>query len=121
MGGAADSEGFELDHLGDRLGQLFVEAGAFAEKIAGADPELFVRRIIKTRTYLTHRGYRHPLVLDGSARFWHGQALAWVVRALLLGELGFAAEEVASRIERTPRFQAFQAGMKEEAADGPAP
>jgi hypothetical protein len=45
--------------------------------------------------------------------FWHGEALAWLVRSLLLRDLGFSPDEVAERIRRTPRFQGFKKGLKD--------
>jgi ApeA N-terminal domain 1 len=44
------------------------------------DKETFVRRIVKTRNHLTHLGDDLEHVLTNPARYWHGQALAWLVR-----------------------------------------
>lgn len=100
--------------LRGRLEQLLAAAGDIGNEIADPDPDLFLRRTVKTRNYLTHHGERHPLVIDRAAvLFWHGEALAWLVRSLLLRDLGFSQDEMAERIRRTPRFQGFKKGLKD--------
>ncbi len=103
-------------HLTKRLEQLLVAADSMGELISVPDRETFLKRTVKTRNYLTHHGEKHPLVLSGlSDLFWHGEALAWLLRVLLMGQLGFSEEEIAKRVGRTPRFQGFRKGMDETA------
>lgn len=103
-------------HLTERLEQLLEGAGSMGELIAVPDRETLLKRIVKTRNYLTHHGEKHSLVLSSlSDLFWHGQALAWLLRIRLMGQLGFSEEEIAKRVRRTPRFQGFRKGMEETA------
>jgi len=99
--------------LADRVAGVIDRLGDLGREIVGDDVDGFVRRIVQTRNYLTHRDEKKSAVLDEPARYWHGQALDWLLRASLLLDLGFGDEESASRIRRTSRYQWFRSQLLE--------
>lgn len=99
--------------LRDRLGQLIEAVGSLAPELDGGDAGSFVGRIVDTRNYLTHRMERRGEVLDGERRYWHWQALAWLVRAHLLLELGYTLEQATSLVQQNLVFQQFRARFAE--------
>ncbi len=105
--------------LRDRLDQLIDALGGLGPELVGGDADQFVGRIVDTRNYLTHRVERRGEVLEGERRYWHWQALAWLVRTHLLLELGYTLEETASLVQQNQVFQQYRAGFaKAEAAQG---
>jgi hypothetical protein len=103
--------------LAERLHGLVGQLDELGHEISGDDEELFVRRIKDTRNYLTHRDRRRDTVLEGAERYWHGQAVLWVLRALLLQELGFSGDETARTLRDTPRFQSFTRSIRNQSED----
>ncbi len=97
--------------LSQRLRGMIARLGALGNEIAGRDEDKFVRRVVQTRNYLTHRTEMSPEVLGEPARYWHGQALEWLLRGSLLLDLGFDANDVASRIQRNPRYTWFRSQL----------
>lgn len=103
----------------DRLGQLIDAVGDLGPELVGGNRDSFVGRIVDTRNYLTHRVGRRGEVLDGERRYWHWQALAWLVRAHLLLELGFTLEEAAALVRANLVFQQYRSRFAQaEAAHG---
>jgi hypothetical protein len=82
------------------------------------DKETFVRRIVKTRNHLTHLGDDLEHVLTNPARYWHGQALAGLVRISLLRELGLKQEDVLARVRQNLQFAGFLQRMQESLPAG---
>lgn len=92
-------------HLSDRLSQLVDGLGILKMPLTANDPGTFVRRVVKTRNFLTHRDKEHLQVLDGGDRYWHGQALEWIVRTWLLYEMGFGKIEGRERVANNLRYR----------------
>lgn len=99
--------------LRDRLGQLIDAAGDLGQALVGGQGDSFVGRIVDTRNYLTHRVERRSEVLEGERRYWHWQALAWLVRAHMLLELGYSLEQAASLVRENLVFQHHRARFAE--------
>jgi hypothetical protein len=98
--------------LGERIEGLISPLGNLGIEIAGGDSGRFVRRIVDTRNFLTHQDERKPNVLEVPDRYWHGQALVWLIRAWLLEELGMPGGEVAQSLKRNSRFGEFVEEMR---------
>jgi hypothetical protein len=99
--------------LADRVSGLIEQNGALGLEVALPDKETFVRRIVKTRNHLTHRVGDTESVLVEPARSWHAEALAWLVRASLLRDLGFDASDVERRVRQNLRFGGFLERLRE--------
>lgn len=98
--------------LAERVAGVIGRLGDLGREIVGDDEETFVRRVVQTRNDLTHRDQRGAWVLEEPARYWHGQALDWLLRASLLVDLGFSSEEVGSRIRRNTRYDWFRSQLR---------
>lgn len=99
--------------LSDRLTRLVHELGDVGQEIVNGDTARFVARVVNTRNSHAHRRDRRGNVLDGESHYWHWQALAWLVRAHLLGELGFTPQQVTSLVRENRSFQQFKIRFKE--------
>jgi hypothetical protein len=102
--------------LRDRLSQLIDAVGSLGPELVGEDAGTFVGRIVETRNYLTHRVERRGEILEGERRYWHWQALTWLVRAHLLLDLGYKLEQVASLVQENLVFQQYRARFAEAEA-----
>jgi hypothetical protein len=94
--------------LAERLDDLLARLGQLGHRISGGDEDLFVKRVKDTRNYLTHRDRKKDTVLEGSDRYWHGQAVLWILRTLLLQELGLSVAQIAGILGENIRFQWFE-------------
>lgn len=88
-------------HLRERLREVIGQLGEMGTRLAGEDVEDFIGRVVATRNFLTHRDVERqsPKVLESPARFWHGQALAWMLRLNLLLELEWDMEALSQRLK----------------------
>ena len=99
----------------ERLDELLERAGDIGTEVLDASPE-FVRRIVKTRNFLTHQDDDKD-VLGDNARHWHGEALRWINTAVLMLELGFDATRVAQLVRRNLSYSPQMNRLRESAAD----
>ena len=90
--------------LNDRL-QSLVDQTPLGAEIVERCPD-FVASIVRTRNYLTHRS-RKIRVLEGPARYFHGEALRWLIRVTLMAELGFTPAAAAEAFRQVDRFDAL--------------
>jgi hypothetical protein len=103
--------------LAERLEDLLARLGELGQQISGGDEGLFVKRVKDTRNYLTHRDRHKDTVLEGSDRYWHGQAVLWILRALLLQDLGLSVDQIASILKENTSFQWFEESIRQSPAD----
>lgn len=103
--------------LAERLEDLLARLGELGQQISGGDEGLFVKRVKDTRNYLTHRDRHKDTVLEGSDRYWHGQAVLWILRALLLQELGLSVDQIAGILKENTSFQWFEESIRQSPAD----
>jgi hypothetical protein len=103
--------------LRERLSWLVDRAGELRQPVTGGEPDQFVARVADTRNYLTHLGKMKRTVLGDEARYWHGQALGWLLRFFLMAKLGFTDEESIQAIKRNQRFIGFSRNLAESVAD----
>lgn len=94
-------------HLSDRLSEVVAGLGELKGPLTNNDPERFVRRVVKTRNYLTHRDLQHDEVLDLVGQHWYGQALGWMVRTWLLDELGLGKKAARRRVAGNLQYRAI--------------
>jgi hypothetical protein len=93
--------------LGRKIEDLVAATGTVGEAVRAADPD-FAATTAAARTGVSHGGATGAL--DSVGRFWYGQVLTWIVRAMLLMELLGDPDEAQRRVvERTP----FQRSLKE--------
>jgi hypothetical protein len=102
--------------LRERLSWLVARTGELREVVTGGEPDQFVARVADTRNHLTHLGNGKNTVLEGEARYWHGQALGWLLRFFLLVKLGFTEQEAIEAIRENQRFIGFSRKLAESVA-----
>ena len=82
--------------------------------LAGGHQDRFVAEIEEVRNGYAHgRHSQSRLRTDSGARHWAAEAVKWLIRTALLGELGFTESEVARRVTKHPGF-VFVGGKVQE-------
>lgn len=73
--------------------------------LAGEHQDRFVQEIDELRNGYAHGRYSQSrLRADSGARHWAAEAVKWLIRTAILGELGFTDAEVARRVTKHPDF-----------------
>lgn len=80
---------------------LVQSAGDVGAELLATAPN-FARTASDLRVGVSHGGVD---TADPLVRYWHGQALLWVVRTRLLNEIGVPLEVLAARARATPAFK----------------
>jgi hypothetical protein len=93
--------------LRERMEWLVQQTGELRRAITANQPAEFLTRLVDTRNYLTHLGVKKKTVLEGEARYWSSQALAWLLRFALLTRLGFSKREAAEVLRANQPFLWF--------------
>lgn len=88
--------------LRQKILDLAGRAGQVGDALLGADPQ-FPRNVARMRSRVSHGGARSGVKLE--ARYWYMQALRWLVRTLLLGELIDNSDQAASLVANRQSFK----------------
>lgn len=99
--------------LHERLSELVAASGSVGTAILTAAPE-FAQNLVRLRTGAAHGGAA-PTTLSHVERYWHEQALKWVIRTQLIGEL---IEESAQIQQRVTERESFKFAMRRLADPG---
>jgi hypothetical protein len=89
--------------LADLMKELVESTGAIGSAILAKVPD-FHKEAASARTRVSHPGANRGRALSTEQRYWHGEALLWVVRASLLAELGVDSCEISRRVQSRGGF-----------------
>ncbi len=81
--------------LAQQIHDLVASTGEIGKRVLDASPD-FGRITAAARTGVSHG--RAQNAMDAAARFWHGDALRWIVRSRVLMDLGLDLAEVEHRV-----------------------
>jgi ApeA N-terminal domain 1 len=81
--------------LAQQIHDLVASTGEIGKRVLDASPD-FGRITASARTGVSHG--RAQKAMDASGRFWHGDALRWIVRSRVLMDLGLDLAEVEHRV-----------------------
>lgn len=90
-----------------RILELVTHMGEVGDVLAGGKKERFASAVIQTRNLIVHPQSTpgaHAL-LDAEGRFWHSEALLWLLRGLIFTSLGLTVQKVMAGFERSGRYQ----------------
>jgi hypothetical protein len=98
---------FNRAPLWKRMLDVFTETGDVGHQLLGEHAQLFAEIVEAERN-----GHAHALADDsrlagsefGSGLYLAAQAITWMLRARIMADLGFSAEDAAARIVRNPKF-----------------
>jgi hypothetical protein len=87
--------------MAQRISDLLTSLSKIGAAVLDASPK-FAETVARARA-----GVSHPLnvEMDGASRYWHGDILAWVMRAALLVESGIALEEIEKKVTESAPFR----------------
>ena len=88
--------------------ELIAGAGQIGQQLTRAAPGL-AEDAAAARALVSHPGSGGP---DAVRRYWLGEALAWVVRAHLLSQLGIPMEELALKATQQASFGQVLSGLR---------
>lgn len=96
-----------LRHRNDRslrqkISDLTGSAGQVGDALIGADAQ-FPKTVSRMRSSVSHGGVRSGAKTE--ARYWYMQALHWLVRTVLLGELIGDSEQAATLVVNRQSFK----------------
>ena len=104
-----NADRFELN---TRLSLLLDESGQVSESLVGAEGEVFVERVIKSRNQVAHSLVRRGGIEGGGSLHWAFRGLNWLLRYYAMIELGFSEQFAQERITQNGEFRQEAARLR---------